>query len=171
MKERRGDDKELRGGEKERGGRWVCVCGGGIFFLLFREGLVEFDVWVGSSSTETGRETTVGVRLGVVVCVDDPAAHQLTSGSNMKPHADTHSCFRPHIRPSAQRYVCAGVVVVVAVGEGVEEVRGGRKECVRGISEREREEGGRGEEERHEREMCVRAGVHERLSCTINQKF
>ena len=42
--------------------------------------------------------------------------------------------------------VCAGVVVVVAVGEGVEEVRGGRKECVRGISERGRErrvEGGR----------------------------
>ena len=83
------------------------------------------------------------------------------------------------MRPSAQRYVCAGVVVVVVVGEGVEEVRGGRKECVRGISEREREEGrrgrgrgkGRGEEERHEREMCVPAGVHERLSCTINQRF
>ena len=130
--------------------------------MLFREGLVEFEVWVGSSSTETERETTVGVRLGVVVCVDDPTAHQLTSGSNMKPHANTHSCFRPHIRPSAQRYVCAGVVVVVAVGEGVEEVRGGRKECVRGISERGRERrGGRGEEERHEREMCVRAGVHE----------
>ena len=104
----------------------MCVCVEvGSFFLLFREGLVEFEVWVGSSSTETVRETTVGVRLGVVVCVDDPTAHQLTSGSNMKPHADTHSCFRPHIRPSAQRYVCAGVVVVVAVGEGVEEVRGG----------------------------------------------
>ena len=151
----------------------MCVCVEvGSFFLLFREGLVEFEVWVGSSSTETVRETTVGVRLGVVVCVDDPTAHQLTSGSNMKPHANTHSCFRPHIRPSAQRYVCAGVVVVVAVGEGVEEVRGGRKECVRGISERGRERRERrGEEERHEREMCVRAGVHERLSCTINQKF
>ena len=41
----------------------------------------------------------------------------------------------------------------------------------REIGKGEREEGGRGEEERHEREMCVRAGVHERLSCTINQKF
>ena len=108
------------------------------------------------------------------MCVDDPTAHQLTSGSNMKPHANTHSCFRPHIRPSAQRYVCAGVVVVVAVGEGVEEVRGGRKECMRGISERGRERrggGGEGEEERHEREMCVPAGVHERLSCTTDQRF
>ena len=117
----------------------------------------------GFQFNRNGGETTVGVRLGVVVCVDDPTAHQLTSGSNMKPHADTHSSFRPHIRPSAQRYVCAGVVVVVAVGEGVEEVRGGRKECVTGISE--------GEEERHEREMCVPAGVHERLSCTINRRF
>ena len=143
----------------------------GSFFLLFREGLVEFEVWVGSSSTETVRETTVGVRLGVVVCVDDPTAHQLTSGSNMKPHADTHSCFRPHIRPSAQRYVC-GCGGGGSGGTGVREERGGRKECVRGISERGRERrGGRGEEERHEREMCVRAGVHERLSCTINQKF
>ena len=26
------------------------------------------------------RETTVGFKLGVVVCVDDPTAHQLTSG-------------------------------------------------------------------------------------------
>ena len=127
----------------------------GSFFLLFREGLVEFEVWVGSSSTETGRETTVGVRLGVVVCVDDPTAHQLTSGSNMKPHANTHSCFRPHIRPSAQRYVCAGVVVVVAVGEGVEEVRGGRKECVRGISERGRERRGEGGRRNDTKEKCA----------------
>ena len=41
----------------------------------------------------------------------------------------------------------------------------------RDIGKGKREEGGRGEEERHEREMCARAGVHERLSCTINQKF
>ena len=47
-----------------------------LFFLLFREGLVEFEVWVGSSS---------GVRLGVVVCV---SMTQLTS-ANMKPgHKD-----------------------------------------------------------------------------------
>ena len=99
----------MKGG-RERGGRerCVCVCGGGIFFLLFREGLVEFEVWVGSSSTETRRETTVGVRLGVVVCVDDPTAHQLTSGSNMKPHANTHSCFRPHIRPSGTKICVCG---------------------------------------------------------------
>ena len=89
------------------------------------------------------------------LCVDDPTAHQLTSGSNMKPHADTHSCFKPHIRPSAQRYVCAGVVVVVAVGEGVEEVRGGRKECVRGISERGRERRGERGRRNDTKEKCA----------------
>ena len=39
-----------------------------------------------------------------------------------------------------------------------------------GAGERERM-GEEGEEERHEREMCVRASVQERLSCTINQRF
>ena len=40
----------------------MCVrCGSGVFFFLFREGLVEFEVWVGSSSLVSG--------LGVVVCV------------------------------------------------------------------------------------------------------
>ena len=40
----------------------------------------------------------------------------------------------------------------------------------RDIGAGERERGG-GEEERHEREMCVPAGVHERLSCTTDQRF
>ena len=52
--------------------------------------------------------------------------------------------------------VCAGVVVVVAVGEGVEEVRGGRKECVRGISERGRERRVEGERRRNDtKEKCA----------------
>ena len=36
-----------------------------------------------------GRGTTVGFKLGLVVCVDDPPADQLTSGSNMESHANT----------------------------------------------------------------------------------
>ena len=68
-----------------------------------------------------GEEGTIGLKLGVVVvCVDDPTAHQLTSGSNMESHADTHTSFRPHTRPLEQRCVCVGR-------------REGEKRCVRGI--------------------------------------
>ena len=51
--------------------------------------------------------------------------------------------------------MCAGVVVVVAVGEGVEEVRGGRKECVRGKAERGRERRGEGERKNDTKEKCA----------------
>ena len=67
---------------------------------------VEFEC---SISKETGRGGTVGFKLGFVVCVDDPTAHQLTSGPNMESHAKTHTSFRPHIRPSARRCVCESV--------------------------------------------------------------
>ena len=63
--------REGHGGEGEGGGS-VCACGGGVFFfLLFREGLVEFEVWVGSSSL---------VSDWGWLCV---SMTQLTSGSNM----------------------------------------------------------------------------------------
>ena len=66
----------------------------GLFFFLFREGLVEFEVWVGSSSL-------VSDWGWLCVCVDDP----IDKWFKHEPHANTHSSFRPHMRPSAQRYV------------------------------------------------------------------
>ena len=69
------DKSEVTGREGGGGGRerWRCVCvwRWGLFFLLFREGLVEFEVWVGSSSL---------VSDWGWLCV---SMTQLTSGSNM----------------------------------------------------------------------------------------
>ena len=131
------------------------MCGGGIFFLLFRERLVEFEVWVGSSSTETGRETTVGVRLGVVVCVDDPTAHQLTSGSNMN---------RTRTRIRASGLTC------VPRHKDMCGERGGRKECVRGISERGRERRGGTTRKRNVRaSRCARKVVLYNQSKILSQ--
>ena len=66
----------MKGGREGEGGREreveVCVrVEVGSFFLLFREGLVEFEVWVGSSSL---------VSDWGWLCV---SMTQLTSGSNM----------------------------------------------------------------------------------------
>ena len=61
----------------------------------------------------------MGFKLEVVVCVDDPTAHQLTSGSDMESHANTHTT---HM-----------LVTKMSVWWGRGGGRVGRKECVRGV--------------------------------------
>ena len=90
----------------------------------------------------------MGFKLGVVVCVDDPTAHQLTSGSNMGSHANTHTSFRPHIRPSTQRYVCVCACVWVT----------GSREREERVNERDIG-AGRGEV------RCVRKDTKEKCAC------
>ena len=82
---------DKRGGWTRGGG--VCACGSGVFFFCSEKGLLSLKLgWVPVRWCQIG---------GGCVCVDDP----IDKWFKHEPHANTHSSFRPHMSPSAQRYV------------------------------------------------------------------